>query len=53
MRKRKFWGWGYADEILSDQEDKNVEERILGRFSLSEVETIPVPKAQDIQRKTK
>ncbi len=49
MRKRKFWGWGYADEILSDQEDKNVEERILGRFSLSEVETIPVPKAQDIQ----
>jgi len=49
MRERKFWGWGYADELLTDEEDKNIEQRILNNFSLSEVETIPVPKAKDIE----
>jgi len=29
MRLRKFWGWGYADEILSDQEELSIEKRIL------------------------
>ena len=24
MRKRKFWGWGYADEILSDYSHNGV-----------------------------
>ena len=49
MRERKFWGWGYTDELLTDEEDKNIEQRILNNFSLSEVETIPVPKAKDIE----
>ena len=49
MRERKFWGWGYSDELLTDEEDKNIEQRILNNFSLSEVETIPVPKAKDIE----
>ena len=49
MRERKFWGWGYADELLTDEEDKNIEQRILNNFSLSEVETIPIPKAKDIE----
>ena len=40
MRERKFWGWGYSDELLTDEEDKNIEQRILNNFSLSEVETI-------------
>ena len=49
MRERKFWGWGYSDELLTDEEDKNIEQRILNNFSLSEVETIPIPKAKDIE----
>ena len=49
MRERKFWGWGYSDELLTDEEDKNIEQRILSNFSLSEVETIPIPKAKDIE----
>ena len=49
MRERKFWGWGYSDELLTDEEDKNIEQRILNSFSLSEVETIPIPKAKDIE----
>ena len=24
MRKRKFWGWGYEDELLSDEEENNI-----------------------------
>ena len=49
MRERKFWGWGYSDELLTDEEDKNIEQSILNNFSLSEVETIPIPKAKDIE----
>ena len=49
MKVRKFWGWGYADEILSDQEDKIIQERVASNFSLDEVETLPVPKADEIE----
>ena len=39
MRKRKFWGWGYADELLSAEEEKNIDSRIAKTFKLDEVET--------------
>ena len=25
MRKRKFWGWGYEDELLTEDEENNIE----------------------------
>ena len=49
MRKRKFWGWGYADELLSAEEEKNIDSRIAKTFKLDEVETLPIPDIKDIE----
>ena len=48
MRKRKFWGWGYADELLSAEEEKNIDSRIAKTFQLDDIETLPIPKVEDI-----
>ena len=40
MRVRKFWGWGYADELLSEEEEKKIDKRIASTFSLDEVDRI-------------
>ena len=48
MRKRKFWGWGYADELLSVEEEKNIDSRIAKTFQLDDIETLPIPKVEDI-----
>ena len=49
MRLRKFWGWGYADEVLSDQEELSIEKRILQTFAVDKVATLEIPKASDIE----
>lgn len=48
MRNRKFWGWGYEDDLLSAEEEKSIEKRIMQTFNLEEVSTIPIPKAEEI-----
>ena len=48
MQKRKFWGWGYQDQVLSDKEDAAIESLIAANFSLDEVPKIPIPLAEDI-----
>ena len=48
MRKRKFWGWGYEDEILSAEEEKSIDSRIAKTFQLDDFETLPIPKAKEI-----
>ena len=48
MRKRKFWGWGYADELLSAEEEKNIDSRIAKTFELDDIETLPIPKVEEI-----
>ena len=48
MRKRKFWGWGFEDQVLSDEEETIVESRIAKNFGLSEIETLPLPLAKNI-----
>jgi len=48
VRKRKFWGWGYADELLSAEEEKNIDSRIAKTFQLDDIETLPIPKVEDI-----
>ena len=48
MRKRKFWGWGYADELFSAEEEKNIDSRIAKTFQLDDIETLPIPKVEDI-----
>ena len=37
MRKRKFWGWDYEDELLSDEEENNIDNRIASTFNLDSV----------------
>ena len=49
MRVRKFWGWGYADELLSDEEEKKIDKRIASAFSLDEVDRIKIPEVDEIE----
>jgi len=49
MRLRKFWGWGYEDELLSDEEEKSIDRRIAQTFNLDNVKAIDIPKANDIE----
>ena len=37
MRTRKFWGWGYEDELLTDEEENNIDRRIASTFNLDSV----------------
>ena len=48
MQKRKFWGWGYQDQVLSNEEDAAIESLIAAHFSLDEVPSLPIPLAEDI-----
>ena len=48
MRLRKFWGWGYDDELLSSEEENNIDQRIAKTFELDHVERIEIPKISDI-----
>ena len=48
MRKRKFWGWGYSDELLTAEEEKSIDSRIAKTFQLDEIDTLPIPKVEDI-----
>ena len=49
MRLRKFWGWGYDDELLSDEEEKSIDRRVAKTFDLDDVQTIKIPDADDIE----
>ena len=48
MRTRKFWGWGYEDELLTDEEENNIDRRIASTFNLDSVNRIKVPNLGDI-----
>ena len=48
MRKRKFWGWGYEDELLSDEEENNIDNRIATTFNLDSVKRINIPDINSI-----
>ena len=48
MRTRKFWGWGYEDELLTSEEENNIDKRIAKTFGLDSVERIEIPKIEDI-----
>ena len=32
MKVRKFWGWGFQDQVLSKEEEASVESRIAQNF---------------------
>ena len=48
MRARKFWGWGYEDELLTEDEEKNIDKRIASTFNLDSVNRINIPRIEDI-----
>ena len=49
MKERKFWGWGYEDELLSEEEENNIDKRIAETFQLDSVKRIDIPKAEQIE----
>ena len=49
MKVRKFWGWGYEDELLSEEEENSIDKRIASTFQLDSVERIDIPKVNDIE----
>ena len=48
MRARKFWGWGYEDELLSDEDENNIDKRIAKTFELDSIKRINIPTVEDI-----
>ncbi len=50
-RRRKFWGWGYEDERLGDDEERRVLEGWADRLGVDAeaFERLPVPDAGDIK----
>ena len=48
MRARKFWGWGYEDELLTAEEENNIDKRIAKTFELDSVERIEIPKIENV-----
>jgi len=48
MRARKFWGWGYEDELLTEDEENNIDKRIASTFNLDSVNRINIPRIEDI-----
>ena len=46
MRKRKFWGWGYEDQILTPAEDEAIASRILRHLGATAL--LPIPEADHI-----
>ena len=48
MRARKFWGWGYEDELLTVEEENNIDKRIAKTFELDSVERIEIPKIEKV-----
>ena len=48
MRARKFWGWGYEDELLTLEEENNIDKRIAKTFELDSVERIEIPKIENV-----
>ena len=51
MRARKFWGWGYEDELLSDEDENNIDKRIAKTFELDSIQRLNIPKVEDIDIK--
>ena len=48
MRARKFWGWGFEDELLTEDEENNIDKRIASTFNLDSVNRINIPRIEDI-----
>ena len=50
-RRLKFWGWGYEDERVGDDEERHVLEAWAGRLGVDAgaFERLPVPAAGDIE----
>ena len=46
MKQRKFWGWGYEDQILTPAEDEAIASRILRHLGATAV--LPIPEADHI-----
>ena len=47
-RRRKFWGWGFEDTVLSGDEERQLLGNYATRFGVDSFERLPRPSADDI-----
>ena len=47
-RRLKFWGWGYADETVGDDEVGEVVQHVFGKLGVAPPEAAPGPQLSDI-----
>ncbi len=48
-RRRKFWGWGYEDTVLSASEERALLGRYADRFGVEAFDRLPLPSAEEIE----
>jgi alkyldihydroxyacetonephosphate synthase len=48
-RRRKFWGWGWEDEVISEAQRKSLGQMFKARFGSFETHEIPEPTIDDIE----
>ena len=47
-RRRKFYGWGYADEGATPEEVRLLEKALAARFGIRSFDVTPAPRAEEI-----
>src|ERR1035437_255702 len=47
-RRRKFYGWGYADEGATPDEIQLLEKTLATRFGIQSFDVTPAPRAEEI-----
>ena len=47
-RRRKFYGWGYADEGATPEEIRLLEKSLAARFGIKSFDVTPAPRAEEI-----
>ena len=49
MRRRKIYGWGYEDEILTPEENQELGDKWGGYFGTENFDPIPAPTLEEIE----
>lgn len=50
-KKRKFWSWGYEGEVISDDEIRDMTQRVRDRLGVQDIEVHKTPTLDDIDLK--
>ncbi|GAY11006.1 MULTISPECIES: FAD-binding oxidoreductase [unclassified Pseudonocardia] len=48
-RQRKFWGWGFADDVVSDKEILELGDHLHASFGITPQDLSPAPRLEEIE----